>query len=76
MALDGEELLDDVITEIAGDDMDNAWYRPSDYLDMDGEPDVLNYQIFNNDQVIDESQFELEVLENTNGQIRPNLNGK
>ena len=74
MALDNEDLLDEAITEIAGNDMDNAWYRPSDYLDT--EADVLNYQIYNNDEIIDESQFELEVMENTNGQIRANSNVK
>jgi len=72
MALDGEELLDDIITEINGDDLDNAWYRPSSLDSPDSSADVLNYQVFDEDTMMDESQFELEVIDNSVDQIRPN----
>ena len=68
MALDGDELLDDVITEIAGNDMDNAWYRPAE--DGDGL-ETLNYQVYHDDDLVEESQFELEIMEASSGEIKP-----
>ena len=73
MALDGDDLLDDVITEIAGNDMDNAWYRPAE---DDTDLEVLNYQIYHDDELIDESQFELEIMEASRGEIRADDNIK
>ena len=67
MALDGDNLLDDVITEIAGNDMDNAWYRPSE---DDTSIEVMNYQIYHDDDLIDENEFELEITAAASGEIR------
>ena len=33
--------------------------------------DILNYQIYSNDAMIDESQFELEITDTSAGQIQP-----
>jgi len=57
-------------TEITGDDLDNTWYRPDMRL-VDNHEDVLNYQIFRGDELIEEAELNLEILNDAAGQIKP-----
>lgn len=74
MALDSENLLEpynpEQLTEITGDDLDNTWYRPDTRL-VDNHSDVLNYQVFHGNELIEESELALEILNDAVGQIKP-----
>ena len=73
MALDSEAMLPftpERLSEITGDDLDNTWYRPDSRL-SDNYSDVLNYQVFRGDELIDESKLDLEIVKDAVGQIKP-----
>ena len=58
--------------EFTADDLDNAWYKPDELT----ETDYLDFEIYLNDQLVEDSSVTLELLNDAMGVIQPDRNAK